>query len=160
MKYAGLRDEFDDLLTGSLSTVAELQSQEDLESNCLSSSKTCLIAFWPHEPEFPESTEAHTTNTNILLALKKSFKKDSSFEVMYVNTIKHGSKLMRDLDVPDMYPVLTAVNHKRSWYRIMRTAFDDASVKSFIEEMQKGLGRNFKLATTDLQLNGNKREEL
>jgi hypothetical protein len=41
-----------------------------------------------------------------------------------------------------MLPALLAVNGNKKVYRLLRTAFDESSISSFLGDMMAGLGRN------------------
>jgi len=105
-----------------------------------------VITFMALEPEFEESTKAFNETISMLQQVKKHFHdKNGPFtSFLWVNTIEHGAKLMRDFDVPDMLPSMFIVNDKKKVYRIHRDAFEKDSIVSFLKDVWEGRGRFFK----------------
>ncbi len=50
--------------------------------------------------------------------------------------------LTLDWQISDMLPALLAVNGNKKVYRLLRTAFDESSISTFLGDMMAGLGRN------------------
>ncbi|KAJ3058417.1 protein disulfide isomerase (PDI) protein, partial [Quaeritorhiza haematococci] len=83
-------------------TIPQVTTQSDLQTHCLSKHTLCIIAFIPLEPEFPESVTAHNASLTLLSSLKQKYYLGDDFEPLFnilaVNPIEHGKKLMKDFD--------------------------------------------------------------
>lgn len=60
---------------------------------------------------------------------------------VWVNAIEHGRKLISDFGVSDMFPSLLAIAPLKSQYRVLRNAFDEKTLSSFLDSFNSGLKR-------------------
>ena len=98
------------------------------------------------ESKYPESVKAFNETISLLKKLKKTYHdKKSPFRFVHVNPIEHGSRLIRDLGISDLFPGIVAINSKRKVYRNYRGAFDEVSITSFLNDLTEGKGRNIQL---------------
>jgi hypothetical protein len=102
----------------------------------------CVVAFLTLEKDYPESVAQFEGNIAILKALKKKYHtRKSKISFVFVNAIDRGRKLVRDFGISDMFPSMIAFDGSRSQYSLLRTAFDDSSVSSFLDVFLSGRGR-------------------
>ncbi|KAJ3313006.1 protein disulfide isomerase (PDI) protein [Boothiomyces sp. JEL0838] len=119
--------------------IPEIKNQDDLKKLCLAD-KTCIISFLTHEPEYPESTKALDEHIAVIQAVKTKYYEKDLYNFVWVNAIETGSQLIRDFGVSDMYPSMLALNYPRKSYRVLKTAFDEPSISSFLDATSAGLG--------------------
>jgi hypothetical protein len=98
------------------------------------------MAFFPHEPEFLESTKQKEDYVKILSDLKKNFyDKNVELSIFWVNTIEHGSRMIQDFLIPDFFPSVIALSN--SHYSISRYAFELSSLSDFVTNFKAGKGK-------------------
>ncbi|KAJ3275919.1 hypothetical protein HDV01_006786 [Terramyces sp. JEL0728] len=140
-------------------TIPEIKSQNDLKKLCMAD-KTCIISFLTHEPDYPESTKAWNDQIAVVQTIKKKYYQKNLYNFVWINAIETGSKLIRDFDVSDMYPSMLALNYPRKSYRVLKTAFDESSISSFLEATSAGLGMTSFTLEPKLKKEKVKHEEL
>ena len=103
-----------------------------------------MISFLSFDEEYPEIVQDYEKQISLLKNLKQKFhEKKSPFLFLWVNALENGKQLIKDFDVSDMLPGLVAFNPNRKAYRLLRTAFEEESISTFLSEMWSGKGRNF-----------------
>jgi protein disulfide-isomerase A6 len=121
----------------------EIKTQEDL-LKCINGYGVCAISILSYEPDFEESVKQHESEIEILKNLKEKNKKiGGPFKYVWINSVEHGKKFIKDFDVPDMLPVFMIVNGKKKVYRVDRGAFDEESINGFLKDVRMGRGRFF-----------------
>ncbi|ORX88025.1 hypothetical protein BCR32DRAFT_288960 [Anaeromyces robustus] len=121
----------------------EIKTQEDL-LKCINGYGVCAISILAYEPDFEESVKQHNDEIEILKNLKEQNKKvGGPFKYVWINSVEHGKKFIKDFDVPDMLPVFMIVNGKKKVYRVDRGAFVEESISSFLKDVRMGRGRFF-----------------
>ncbi|KAJ3258452.1 hypothetical protein HK103_003574 [Boothiomyces macroporosus] len=139
--------------------IPEIKNQDDLKKLCLAD-KTCIISFLTHEPEYPESTKALDEHIAVIQAVKTKYYEKDLYNFVWVNAIETGSQLIRDFGVSDMYPSMLALNYPRKSYRVLKTAFDEPSISSFLDATSAGLGMTSFTLEPKLKKEKVKHEEL
>ncbi|KAJ3317823.1 protein disulfide isomerase (PDI) protein [Boothiomyces sp. JEL0866] len=139
--------------------IPQIKIQDDLKKLCLAE-KTCIISFLTHEPEYPESTKALDEHIAVIQAVKKKYYEKDLYNFVWVNAIETGSQLIRDFGVSDMYPSMLALNYPRKSFRVLKTAFDEASISSFLDATSAGLGMTLFTLDPKLKKEKVKHEEL
>ncbi|KAJ3336555.1 hypothetical protein HDU91_001747, partial [Kappamyces sp. JEL0680] len=123
-------------------SIQELTCQNCLETKCLKMEGVCVIAFLTEEKEFPESVAAFKDNINILQAVKKKYhSRKTKLTIVYANAIDHGRKLINDFGVSDMFPSMIVFDPAKSQYGLLRNAFEESKITSFLDEFLSGKGR-------------------
>jgi len=121
----------------------EIKTQEDL-LKCINGYGVCAISILSYEPDFEESVKQHNSEIEILKNLKEQNRKiGGPFKYVWINSVEHGKKFIKDFDVPDMLPVFMIVNGKKKVYRVDRGAFVEDSISSFLKDVRMGRGRFF-----------------
>jgi hypothetical protein len=94
----------------------------------------CSIAFLTHEAEYPESTKAKDEAIDTLVSVKKQYhEKNKEASFVWVNALEHGQKLVRDFGISDQYPSLITFIPGSKQYKLLRTAFEESSILSFLD---------------------------
>ncbi|KAJ3056524.1 hypothetical protein HK097_006431 [Rhizophlyctis rosea] len=127
-------------------TIPELKSQSDLTHHCLTNTTICAVTFLILEPNVPESVSQHTTDLAVLQSLKKKYHAshpDNPITFTWVNAVDHGSQLIRDFGVSDMYPALLLFTQGRKVYWRYMGAWEEKGVEGFLKDsLAGGTGRN------------------
>lgn len=121
--------------------VEELTCENCLQNKCLAK-EICVIAFLTHEKEFPESVEQYKSHIMLLRAVKKKLhSRKKSVDFVWTNAINHGSQLIKDFGVSDMFPSVIAIDPKNQQYSLLRTAFDEKSLTTWMDVFLSGGSR-------------------
>ena len=137
--------------------IPEITTQEELEKHCLqlteAFSNLCFLAFLPPlEKEYEESIRDRETFVKTLSSVKKAFherKEDDGapmpqFHFSFMDGTKKSSKaFINRFGVSSDLPSAMVVNPSKKAYRPFIGSFDEAGIKSFLEETGRGRGRVF-----------------
>jgi hypothetical protein len=103
----------------------------------------CVITFLTKEDDFEESVAAFEENKKLLQIMKKKYHaKNTKINFVWVNAIRNGKQLIRDLGVSDMFPSVVAIDKKKSQYSVLRMAFEADSLSNFLDVFLNGRSRN------------------
>lgn len=121
--------------------ISQVTSQANLESECLSK-ELCIISFIVHEPEYAESTKAKDESIATLVQAKKQlYEKGKDCQFVWINPLEHGRQLIRDFGVSDGYPSMMAIAPFKKTFKLLRTAFEEKSIVSFLELIHNNQGK-------------------
>ena len=121
--------------------IEELTCENCLQNKCLNK-EFCVIAFLTREEEFPESVEIFNQHVSLLQVVKKKlYGRKKAVDFAWTNAISHGSQLIKDFGVSDMFPSLMVIDPTKKQYSLLRTAFDEKSITTWLDIFLSGGGR-------------------
>ncbi|ORX82201.1 thioredoxin-like protein [Basidiobolus meristosporus CBS 931.73] len=123
--------------------IVKIESQAQLEQECLSKGGFCAISFLSVEPEYPESVAEFESNLALLRKVKKAqHDKNQAIHFVWVNALEKP-QLMKDLDLSSDIPNMVVVKHSKRAYRPFIGGFDEGSLDAYLSETAQGKGRFF-----------------